>query len=339
MSLQLSRSYFEKPDVLLITVTSMEAETVLELFESITGERFQRKFIGPKTYFDLGIVHGTKVFMVQSEMGSGGPGGSQITATEAIRTLTPSIVIMVGIAFGLRPGKQLLGDVLVSDRILYYEPQRVGKKLIIRGPRPQASTLLLDRFRSAVYDWPKPTPDTKVHFGLLLTGEKLIDNMNFRKRLLGLEPEAIGGEMEGAGLYSAAEFAQVPWIIVKAICDWADGDKNNPNKNQDQYVAARNAAGLVLHVISLGSFASAKNANLKESVASSAFRNKNVSRSHQQEEEKRLAALQEEYKYVNEQWLNSIDQQQRIVLKRKLLSLEKEIELEENALGRKLEDE
>jgi nucleoside phosphorylase len=103
---------------------------------------------------------------------------------------------------------------------------------------------LLDRFRSGDNDWQyAPT-----HFGLVLSGEKLVDDLTFREWLLKIEPEAIGGEMEGAGLYAAARNAKVDWILVKAICDWADGTKND----DAQQLAARNAAQFVLHVLQLG---------------------------------------------------------------------------------------
>ncbi len=54
--------------------------------------------------------------------------------------------------------------------------------------------------------------------------------------------------MEGAGLYVAAHDAKVDWILVKAICDWADGNKDDTA----QALAARNAAEFVLHVLNLG---------------------------------------------------------------------------------------
>src|SRR5579884_2158379 len=134
---------------------------------------------------------------------------------------------MVGIAFGLRPGKQQLGDILVSRQIMAYELQRVGSddegNLVVRprGDRPQASPRLLNLFRDGEIDW----EGAPLHFGLVLSGEKVVDNPNFRAELLRLEPEAIGGEMEGAGLYAAALRNRVDWILVKAICDWADGKK------------------------------------------------------------------------------------------------------------------
>jgi hypothetical protein len=87
-----------------------------------------------------------------------------------------------------------------------------------------------------------------VRFGLVLSGEKLVDNLDFREQLRVLEPEAIGGEMEGAGLYVACHDAKVDWILVKAICDWVDGHKNR-NKTKRQALAAHNAARFVLHVL------------------------------------------------------------------------------------------
>jgi nucleoside phosphorylase len=40
----------------------------------------------------------------------------------------------------------------------------------------------------------------------------------------------------------------VDWILVKAICDWADGSKND----SAQVLAANNAANFVLYALLLG---------------------------------------------------------------------------------------
>ena len=136
---------------------------------------------------------------------------------------------------------------------LGYELQRVGTDehgqlaIRLRGDRPQASPRLLDRFRSGALDW----AGARVRFGLVLSGDKLIDNMNFRDQLLLLEPEAIGGEMEGAGLYAAAERLKVDWIVVKAISDWADGKKREGERERQQ-LAAKNATAFVVQVLRQG---------------------------------------------------------------------------------------
>src|SRR2546423_8095059 len=215
-------------DLVLVTATEVEARAVLKVFQP-QNTTFVHRYIGEKTYFDLGVIGGARTFLVQSEMGAGGPAGASLVVYEAIKALSPSAVIMVGIAFGLIPQEQSPGDILVSRQLVGYELQKVeqgpdGKEIIkARGDRVQASPRLLSRLRASIYDWQGP----KVHFGLVLSGNKLGNHINFRNKLLGIEAEAIGGEMEGTGVYSAAYRNRVDWILVKAICDWADGHKDN----------------------------------------------------------------------------------------------------------------
>ena len=238
------------PTILLVTVTKIEAQAVLELFPEASGAPWQRQPIGDKTYYALGHIGGAEIFMVQSEMGTATPGGSLLTIHKAIETIHPAAVIMVGIAFGAQPAStekpkgQQMGDILVSQQIVSYEPGKVKKKFTPRGVRVNASTWLLDKFRSGDLDW----QGAKVRFGLVLSGEKLVNDLAFRTSLLKLEPEAVGGEMEGAGLYAAASDKKVDWILVKAICDWADGDKDD----KAQPLAAHNAAEFVCHVLRQG---------------------------------------------------------------------------------------
>jgi nucleoside phosphorylase len=188
-------------------------------------------------------------------MGVSSPGGSLLTVFEGIQALVPSAVVMVGIAFGFEPEKQRIGNILVSQHLRGYDPQRYGSGpdgapvIVPRGDRVSASVRLLDRFKSGCQDW----QGQHVEFGLILSGEKLVDNREFRDQLRKLEPEAIGGEMEGMGLYAAAHRCKVDWLLVKAICDFADGNKSQ-NKLQYQEEAARNAALFTIHVLQKTNF-------------------------------------------------------------------------------------
>jgi hypothetical protein len=114
-----------------------------------------------------------------------------------------------------------------------------------RGDRPSSSDRLRNRLRQTDLTqrrrddtWPK------VRFGLLLSGQKLLDNLDYRESLKALFPEAIGGEMEGVGLYVSASEAKIDWIIVKGICDWGH-KKNHADKDARQKLAALNAAQVV----------------------------------------------------------------------------------------------
>lgn len=239
-------------NILLVTATPIEARAVLKQSGSSTV-----KHVGDQTYHDLGSIENARVFMVQSEMGAGEPGGSTLVIEEAIRLLHPSSVIMVGIAFGIDEGKQSIGDILVSKQLVQYDIQKVGtnksnqqEKIVLRGDRPSASPRMLQRFRAAANYWESPP---EVIFGPILTGAKLVDNQDFRDQLLELAGEAVGGEMEAGGLYAPAQRKRVDWIVVKAICDWADGNKGQ-DKKQRQQLAAENAARFTFDVLNRGGF-------------------------------------------------------------------------------------
>lgn len=244
----------KQANVLLVTVTKAESKAVLGVFHEATNQEATPFEIERRTYFDLGLVNGARVCLTQSEMGTGGLDGAMQSVLKGIDSLAPSAVIMVGIAFGVDEGKQAIGDVLVSENLRCYDLQRVGThegevQIVLRGDRPHCSAWLLNRLKSADLRW----DGAPVHFGVLLTGDKLVDNFDYREQLRGFEPEAIGGEMEGAGLYAACQDKKVDWILVKAICDWADGNKAQ-DKGARQQCAAMNAAKFVLHALQFTPF-------------------------------------------------------------------------------------
>jgi len=249
------------PNVLLITATTVESSAVIEACQNWRGARGSDHDNPVEAFPDvvcirLPVIRGTTIFLTQCEMGSAGAGGAILTANAAIRTLRPVAMIMLGIAFGVDDKKQAIGNVLVANQIQDYELQRIGTddqgrpKVLPRGDRASASSYLLQRFRMAVPSWQGQTQPT---FGLLLSGQKLLDNIAFRDTLTAQWPEAIGGEMEGAGLYAAASRGKVDWIVVKAICDFADGNKQ-VDKQARQQLAARNAAEFVMHVLHSADF-------------------------------------------------------------------------------------
>jgi|GEM_PF-2983068 len=234
-----------KADVLIITVAKVESQAVMQVFRETTGQDPKPVRISDRIYHNLGDVNGARVFMALSEMGAGGLGASQQAVQKGIAALRPLAVIMVGIAFGINEKKQSIGDILVSQQLWLYDLQRVGKDQIIpRGDKPHASSWLIDYLRSADLYWQGAT----VLFGLVLTGEKLVDNVDYREQLKHYGQEAIGGEMEGAGLYVACQDSKVDWVLVKAICDWADGNKSE-DKAVRQQLAAHNAAIFVIYAL------------------------------------------------------------------------------------------
>ena len=144
---------------------------------------------------------------------------------------------MVGIAFGKDSSKQAIGSVLISDRIINVEPEPIGKTNENRGNEALAGVVLLNRFRNVI-GWSFTAPNGRqcgFQIGPLLSSEKLVDNSEFKGKLFERYPNAIGGEMEGAGVAAAADRKRCEWIVVKSICDWGDGNKT---KHHQEFAAA-----------------------------------------------------------------------------------------------------
>ena len=259
----------KETDILIVTVTKVESQAVIKVFEECTGNKPEPKSIDDRVYFDLGVVNNTKVCLTQSEMGSSGLDASLLTVTKGIESLSPKAVIMVGIAFGINEKKQNIGDILVSKQLRLYDLQRMGTKdgkakIILRGDKPSASPMLVNLFKSFDLVW----QGAKVSFDVILSGEKLVDNIDFRSQLCEFEEEAIGGEMEGAGLYVACQDKKVDWILVKSICDWSDGNKAEDKKSR-QEKAAHNSAQFVLEALNFTNIDWGKggdNRNVKKSL-------------------------------------------------------------------------
>lgn len=235
--------------ILLAVAADVEHDAVKNAAIKEGLPQFKRRFEGDHTYWQLGQLGGCELLLVKCTAGSGGVSGALPTLMDAANDVKPNAIIMPGIAFGLKQDKQELCEILLSKQIMAYDLKRYTEdedgtiKITPRGDRVSASPRLHDRFWNGARDWRV----AKVHEGLILSGDTLVDSPKFKSELLRLEPEAIGGEMEAAGLYVASMKHHIDWIVVKAICDWGE---NKDKSVQPQ--AAENAASLVFHVIKQG---------------------------------------------------------------------------------------
>jgi len=237
--------------ILLMTATDLETKALhnyikpLDKYSSII-----KVYHDSRTYY-IGKFGNYEIVHVQCEMGSMSRSASTLTTSEAIRDLKPRFVLMIGIAFGIDETKQKIGDVLVSEAIMPYNSKRVGEnETIPRGIASYASKSILNRFKN-LQTWEHFLEDSQkseLICGLLLSGEELIDNKTRRDELRTIYPTAKGGEMEGAGLLSACD-GKVEWMVVKGVCDFADG-KKGLNKENNQNIAVNAALSACLEIFS-----------------------------------------------------------------------------------------
>ncbi|MDR2202874.1 MAG: tetratricopeptide repeat protein [Nitrososphaerota archaeon] len=215
-------------------------------------ERISESYIMGKTYY-IGRFGKYKAAHIHiNEQGPSNPEAIPLVG-ELIRTLNPVAVVMVGIAFGVDEQTQKIGDVLVSKCILPYDAEKILETSTQHKETPKdVGFQLLNAFTDH-NNWNYTLNDgqtSNVFVGPILTGSKLINNYEFRAKLLTDfgKYKPIGGEMEAYGIYSICRLRGVSeWIIVKGICDWGY-NKGIPDKDKHQIMAANAAVNFCYHV-------------------------------------------------------------------------------------------
>ncbi|MDR2252726.1 MAG: pentapeptide repeat-containing protein, partial [Bifidobacteriaceae bacterium] len=238
--------------IALVTCNPIEDDAVRRRF----APDAQLSIVDGVWHYKLGKHCDVDVIQVVSHQGQL---QAQLTAHRIQEVFRPRAMIAVGIAFGLHPEKQEAGDVLVSKWTMDHDLKKVDRSghTLLRGTPLTATRSLVDRFRAVDRDrsggrdrnivWPQ------LHFGGIISGSTLVDNLALREHLKAMIPlDAIGGEMEAVGLATAAISGGTDWIVVKAISDWADGAKSDGDPDRRQRAAAENAALVVYEAIRSG---------------------------------------------------------------------------------------
>jgi nucleoside phosphorylase len=239
-------------DFLVVTATDVETSNVLNILKPISPQGVIEVVYDGMSY-TIGRMGQFNVIHCQcKEMGTQGVGSSTLTVSNALQHWSCiKGVVMVGISFGMYndvvdENQQHIGDVLVASQIIPYEPQRVGvEEVKYRGKVLHTSDNCLDAFKIIKSDWKEKNlynEETKVEICPMLSGEKLVDELKFRNKLKAKFVEARGGEMEGNGVAAASVNASLPWMILKAICDFGDGNKKldkEPRQACAAYLAAK----------------------------------------------------------------------------------------------------
>lgn len=234
---------------LFVTANGHEREAFETKFK-----RQEKRYILGKTYYLGRFGFYPAAYIHVDEQGITSP-ASMPLVSQLVNELAPVAVVMVGIAFGVNEQKQKIGDVIVSDKILPYDSQKIlENKTEYKEVPKEVGFQLLNAFRE-YREWIYCLPNSKqsvVYVGSVLTGSRLVNNYEYRLQLINdfADYKPIGGEMEAQGIYSMCKVHGVTeWIIVKGICDWGY-KKNSPNKETDQIIAANAAVEYCFHVFS-----------------------------------------------------------------------------------------
>lgn len=245
---------------LFVTANENESNALFEDSDFFKYEVKHSSNLDDVNFYNVGkfgeyhVVH----FELQ-EQGSARADSSFISIYDAINEFRPDAVLLIGVAFGKdygsdAPEEQRIGDVLISKTVVDYESGKIKNGMFASdGVIAQSGRALLSVFSNKHKSWRHllaTNRQARCYFGQVLSGDKVVDNKEFKEALLQRYPRAIGGEMEGRGAYGACRRKGLSeWIIIKSICDWGDGTKNT-DKQVNQVCAARSTVSLLKHVFS-----------------------------------------------------------------------------------------
>lgn len=233
-------------DAAIITALPKELDAVLKLLP-----RFVRRESHGRLYYEAKTDRGCS--LVVTCMTSMGATDAAVVTSNLLREYSPKRVLLTGIAGGLSSDVKL-GDVVVSDQVVDYELGKIKDdetETRWRVFRNDPTLVHKAKLYSATA-WKEPLHELlplpasrdfepSVHFGIVLSGNKVIANANVAGSLVSFWRKALAVEMEGAGV-GAAVFHHdpaIPFTVVKGICDRADSTKND---YWQEYAAAASAS-------------------------------------------------------------------------------------------------
>lgn len=235
------RTAMARNNIFIFTATDIEDEVFRSEILHFGFQHVGTKSAGDYFYSTYSLFDTIHLHHMRTSMGSGNVGGSQRASHDLFNSITPDFVISAGICFGANSQKQKLGDVVVAESVRMYElaAARDGK-FQFRGPNVPLNPKVPSYARNAF----NPTSLYAIHVGAVLSGEKLVDDAEFKARIMQMDEKAVGGEMEAAGLVTSSLSKGIPLGLVKGICDW--GESKNDNA---QELAAQNAMRFALQMI------------------------------------------------------------------------------------------
>lgn len=222
--------YLANVKIMIVTANEVERDTLFGFFAKNTEYSIIR--IGKKNiiYSFFKIGNNNVVHVEPTSTGSYTKGGIAKIIKKALKVVKPSIVLSVGVAFGLRPDKDTIGDVLIGRQHFSYDKGTKiseGKIDIKRLHIEEPDEYMLCRVQAMI---PTETPiygylgnEFKVVLGNMLTGEFVIDFKDFNDMVFSPFKSfgVVGGEMEAYGLFEEVkQKKKVHCLLMKGICDW-----------------------------------------------------------------------------------------------------------------------
>ena len=195
----------------------------MEVEVAILKEKMEDVRIIKKASMDFyeGILAGKKVVVVRSGIGKVNAG---ICAQILADVFSVDAIINTGIAGSLNKNINI-GDIVLSTDVVQHDMDATGFGYR-KGQIPQMPVFFFnadDNLRKlAVEVCCEVNPDIQVFEGRIASGDQFVCDQDVKNRIVS-EFSAYATEMEGAAIGQAAYLNEIPFLVVRAISDKADG--------------------------------------------------------------------------------------------------------------------
>lgn len=195
----------------------------MEVEVAILKEKMEDVRIIKKASMDFyeGILAGKKVVVVRSGIGKVNAG---ICAQILADVFSVDAIINTGIAGSLNKNINI-GDIVLSTDVVQHDMDATGFGYR-KGQIPQMPVFFFnadDNLRILAAEVCKEVnPDIQVFEGRIASGDQFVCDQDVKNRIVS-EFSAYATEMEGAAIGQAAYLNEIPFLVVRAISDKADG--------------------------------------------------------------------------------------------------------------------
>ena len=195
----------------------------MEVEGAILKEKMEDVRIIKKASMDFyeGILAGKKVVVVRSGIGKVNAG---ICAQILADVFSVDAIINTGIAGSLNKNINI-GDIVLSTDVVQHDMDATGFGYR-KGQIPQMPVFFFnadDNLRRLAAEVCKEVnPDIQVFEGRIASGDQFVCDQDVKNQIVS-DFSAYATEMEGAAIGQAAYLNEIPFLVVRAISDKADG--------------------------------------------------------------------------------------------------------------------
>ena len=195
----------------------------MEVEVAILKEKMEDVRIIKKASMDFyeGILAGKKVVVVRSGIGKVNAG---ICAQILADLFSVDAIINTGIAGSLNKNINI-GDIVLSTDVVQHDMDATGFGYR-KGQIPQMPVFFFNADenlrRLAAEVCREVNPDIQVFEGRIASGDQFVCDQDVKNRIVS-EFSAYATEMDGAAIGQAAYLNEIPFLVVRAISDKADG--------------------------------------------------------------------------------------------------------------------